>query len=117
LLGAEDVAVDGIYYCPHVPEAHCDCRKPQTGMVDRAVSDLGFDPRHSFVIGDKFCDIELGARMGATTFLVRTGYGTQSEAEGVIADHCVDDLAAAADCVATLLAGRSSRIAEEATPR
>ncbi len=100
MLGAADVAVDGIYYCPHVPEADCDCRKPKTGMVERAASDLGFDPQDSFVIGDKLCDVELGMRINATTFLVRTGYGATSEAAGVKAEYTVDDIAAAADLIA-----------------
>lgn len=109
MLGSADIAVDGIYYCPHLPQADCDCRKPRSGLVDRAASDLGFDPQDSFLIGDKLCDIQLGARIGATTFLVRTGYGTVSEAEGVRADHSVDNLAAAADRIASLLAAHSPR--------
>ena len=101
LLGEHDLAVDGIYYCPHEPAADCECRKPKVGSVVRAASELGFDPQQAFVVGDKLCDIELGVRLGAATLLVRTGYGRQSEAEGVSADYNVDDLSQAADVMAT----------------
>ena len=78
LLAAEDVLLDGIYYCPHLPEDHCSCRKPETGLVEHAARELGFDPTASFMVGDKPCDIDLGRRVGATTFLVCTGYGRET---------------------------------------
>jgi histidinol-phosphate phosphatase family protein len=102
MLGDEDVALDGIYYCPHTPEEKCACRKPRTGMIDRASADLGFDPRDAFVIGDKSCDMEMGRNAGATTFLVRTGYGMHEEATGVQADFIVQNLDAAADVIVEL---------------
>jgi len=91
LLGEENVRLEGIYFCPHAPEEGCTCRKPATGLVEQAVLDLGFDPRDSFVVGDKACDVELGLRLGATTFLVRTGYGMQEEMEeAAVAEFVVD---------------------------
>jgi D-glycero-D-manno-heptose 1,7-bisphosphate phosphatase len=75
LLASEGVRLDGIYYCPHTPEEGCGCRKPNPGLVAIASSEHGFDPRSSFVVGDNSCDIELGRNVGATTILVRTGYG------------------------------------------
>ncbi len=111
LLKQEGVELDGIYYCPHTPEDECNCRKPQVGMVRRAAMDLGFDPAESFMIGDKLCDVELGARVGATTILVRTGYGACVEAEGLVrADHVVDDLCAAADVVQDVLLKRRKEL-------
>ena len=100
LLGDADVALDAIYYCPHLPEQGCNCRKPQPGMIERAAHDLGFDPRDAFVIGDKRCDVELGSRVGATTLLVRTGYGQETSSAGVKADYTVQDLAEAAAVIA-----------------
>jgi D-glycero-alpha-D-manno-heptose 1-phosphate guanylyltransferase len=96
LLGDADVALDAIYYCPHLPEQDCACRKPQPGMVERAARDLGLDPHDSFVVGDKACDMELGTRVGATTVLVRTGYGQETLSAGVSADYTVQDLSEAA---------------------
>jgi histidinol-phosphate phosphatase family protein len=102
MLGDEDVVLDGIYYCPHTPQEKCACRKPLTGMIDRASADLGFDPRDAFAIGDKACDMEMGRNAGATTILVRTGYGVLEEAAGVRADFIVENLDAAADVIVEL---------------
>jgi D-glycero-D-manno-heptose 1,7-bisphosphate phosphatase len=94
LLAAEGATVDGIHICPHGPGDACACRKPLPGMVEQAVAEHGFDPAQGFMIGDKEVDVELGHAVGATTFLVRTGYGRKYEAS-TKADHVVDDLAAA----------------------
>lgn len=93
LLATAGVRLDGIYCCPHRPEEGCACRKPATGLVDRACAELGLDPRTSVMIGDKASDIELGARCGMATILVRTGYGA---GEVCTPDAAVADLAAAA---------------------
>jgi histidinol-phosphate phosphatase family protein len=103
LLGDADAALDAIYYCPHLPEQGCNCRKPQPGMIERAAHDLGFDPRDAFVVGDKECDIELGRRVGATTVLVKTGYGQETLAAGVKADDTVQDMGEAAAVIARRL--------------
>ena len=81
LLAAEGVTLDGIYVCPHGPDDECDCRKPLPGMIVQAAHDLGFDPAQAFMIGDKGIDIKLGEGVGATTILVRTGYGAETERE------------------------------------
>jgi phosphoheptose isomerase len=105
LLQAEGVSVDGIYHCPHTPEEGCNCRKPRTGLAEVAARDHQFDPRSCFVIGDKSCDIDMGRNIGATTILVRTGYGSRVEAEGASRpDHVVDDLREAAALVERLSA-------------
>ena len=67
--------IDGLYFCPHHPEDNCDCRKPKTGMIERAVRELELDLKDAVVIGDKLADIQLGKNIGATTVLVLTGYG------------------------------------------
>ncbi|MGO8990634.1 MAG: HAD-IIIA family hydrolase [bacterium] len=97
LLEQEGVFLDGIYFCPHLPEEGCGCRKPAPALLRSAAQELNFDPSESFVIGDKVCDIELGRRVGATTILVRTGYGEQFE-KGEIPqpDFAVNDLKEAA---------------------
>jgi D-glycero-D-manno-heptose 1,7-bisphosphate phosphatase len=105
LLRIEGVSLDGIYFCPHLPEDGCDCRKPGTALVDLAAKELAFEPRQSFLIGDKECDILLGNRTGATTLLVLTGYGAQTDTEGgTRPDFVVDDLNEAAVMVEHLIA-------------
>ena len=81
LLEEYGACLDGIYYCPHHPTAGnsrytttCDCRKPGTGLIDRAARELDIDIKQSYVVGDKWSDIELGQRSGAHSILVRTGF-------------------------------------------
>lgn len=108
ILAGEGVVLDGLYYCPHVPEDDCDCRKPRTGMVERAAATLKFDPARCVVVGDKAADIELGRAIGATTVLVRTGHGAELEATGFdAADHVVNDLREAAEVMERLVARAS----------
>jgi D-glycero-D-manno-heptose 1,7-bisphosphate phosphatase len=108
-LAAGGARVDAYYYCPHHPDGSvtafatvCDCRKPGRGLIDRAARDLGLDPARSFVVGDKWVDVQLGRAVGARAILVRTGYGAAAERrppDGVAADAVVDNLAAAASWI------------------
>jgi|TARA_B100001964_G_scaffold220067_1_gene262753 D-glycero-D-manno-heptose 1,7-bisphosphate phosphatase len=94
--------IDGFYYCPHHPDApveayrkDCDCRKPRTGMVEQAQRDLDLDLGRSFVVGDRWLDVELGMNFGGRGILVRTGYGEAEVArpkEGVDAELVAPDL-------------------------
>jgi D-glycero-D-manno-heptose 1,7-bisphosphate phosphatase len=95
LLSAEGVTLDGIYVCPHLPEAYCICRKPRPGLAQQAVAEHGFDVAEAIVVGDKSCDVDLGRAVGAMSFLVRTGYGLEFESSSG-ADLVVDDLPAVA---------------------
>jgi D-glycero-D-manno-heptose 1,7-bisphosphate phosphatase len=74
--------LDGIYYCPHHPEAgeppyrlDCACRKPRPGLVKQAAAELGADLARSFVVGDRHGDLALAWSVGARGALVKTGYG------------------------------------------
>ena len=68
-------AIDGFYFCPHLPDAGCHCRKPELGMIEAARHDIQIDMSASWVIGDKDLDVELGHNAGLRTVLVETGYG------------------------------------------
>ena len=93
LLSAEDASLDGIYFCPHLPEEGCNCRKPSLGLVYRAIKDHGFDPKGCVVVGDKACDLEMGRRLGVLTCLVRTGYGQKYEESAPhLADYVLDSI-------------------------
>ena len=70
LLEQEEVALDAIYFCPHHPDDGCRCRKPNVGMVERAVSELQLDLRRSYLIGDHARDIQLAHRVGAKAILL-----------------------------------------------
>ncbi len=68
--------IDGIYYCPHLPEENCNCRKPKTGNIDKAIREHQIDPGRSFFIGDSLKDIQTGQAVGCRTIFVRTGVKT-----------------------------------------
>jgi D-glycero-D-manno-heptose 1,7-bisphosphate phosphatase len=74
-LEAAGAHLDAIYYCPHGAVDACDCRKPKTGMLKRAAAEHTIDLHRSFVVGDRYADIELARHAGACAVLVRTGYG------------------------------------------
>lgn len=100
LLKAEGVQLEGIYFCPHIPEDGCPCRKPNPGLIERAANGLDFDLQASFVIGDKPADIEMGRQVKATTFLVRTGYGAEFVGDLTVnPDYVADDLWVAAQMI------------------
>lgn len=100
LLSAENITLDGIYYCPHVADAGCACRKPRTGLAEQAARDLGFAAAQTYVVGDKAIDVELAEAVGAVSILVRTGYGAATEQKGSCRPSFVaDDLGAAADWI------------------
>jgi D-glycero-D-manno-heptose 1,7-bisphosphate phosphatase len=86
-LAAGGARIDAFYYCPHHADGivdpyrrACDCRKPQPGMLKQAAADLGIDLEQSFVVGDRWHDLEAGQAVGARGILVRTGYGRIDEA-------------------------------------
>ncbi len=70
-----NVNIDKIYYCPHSKAEGCNCRKPATGMIDRAVKELNIDLENSYMIGDTTIDMKFGNNAGVKTILVETGYG------------------------------------------
>lgn len=72
MLKSRGVRVDGIYFCPHRPDENCLCRKPETGMIMDAVSDLGIDVKHSVMAGDRDdMDGELARRTGMKFILLK----------------------------------------------
>ena len=67
--------LDAFYFCPHLPDANCACRKPNLGMIEAAQRDFEIDLENSWIIGDKAIDIETGFNADIKTALVLTGYG------------------------------------------
>ncbi len=81
-LAQKGAHIDGLYICPHHPEAKeeqyrqtCNCRKPKTGLLEQAATELNIDLTRSFMVGDRWSDLKCGVRVGATSILVLTGYG------------------------------------------
>jgi histidinol-phosphate phosphatase family protein len=76
--------IDAIYYCPHVPEEKCSCRKPQPGLILKATKDLGIDVNDSWMIGDKEIDLEAAKRAGCRGVQVETNRGDLQRAVSTI---------------------------------
>jgi histidinol-phosphate phosphatase family protein len=95
-LDSEGAKVDGIYFCPHHPDSGCNCRKPKTGLLEKAEKDFEIDLTSSYMIGDKFIDLATGKNVGCKTILVLTGYGRQEllekESWEFQPDYIADDL-------------------------
>lgn len=113
LLGREGAYVDDLYFCPHHPDKGfegevaelkicCDCRKPNTGMIDRAVREHNIDLANSWMIGDMTSDIQTGRNAGLKTALVLTGEAGKDGKYDVKPDITRDDLL---DCVKFILNG------------
>jgi len=75
LLAAGGAHLDGIYTCRHGPDEGCPCRKPRTGLLEQAMRDLHLDRSRSYLVGDRFKDVETAANAGIKGILVLTGYG------------------------------------------
>jgi histidinol-phosphate phosphatase family protein len=59
------VRIDAIYYCPHRPDEGCKCRKPETGLIEKAMRDFPIDLEHSVMVGDRDdVDGEMARRLG-----------------------------------------------------
>ncbi len=74
--------LDAIYYCPHHPSVgtppyrlDCDCRKPRPGLIQRAAQDLDIDLAQSWMVGDRYGDMELARNAGLRAAFVLSGYG------------------------------------------
>lgn len=89
MLGKIGAYFDEIYYCPHHQEYGregenpelkivCNCRKPNTGMIDRAISEYNIDLSTSYLIGDSHFDLDLGKNANIKTILVKTGLGSEN---------------------------------------
>jgi D,D-heptose 1,7-bisphosphate phosphatase len=103
-LAAAGATIDAIYYCPHHPDEHCDCRKPKTALFLKAAKELDIDLGHSYMIGDTEKDVYAGKKAGCKTVLVTTGPVTENKAFDKT-DHTAESLMAATRWIL----GRDSR--------
>jgi len=95
-LKEKEIHIDDFYFCPHLANNTCPCRKPEPGMIEAAAKKHNIDLSQSIMIGDMTGDIELGRRLGMKTVLVKTGSGGSDKIFDVEPDHICDDLTHAA---------------------
>jgi D-glycero-D-manno-heptose 1,7-bisphosphate phosphatase len=81
-LATQNARLDAIYYCAHHPtvgeppyRVDCDCRKPKAGLINRATTDFEIDISKSWMVGDRYSDIELAQNAGLRSAFVLSGYG------------------------------------------
>jgi D-glycero-D-manno-heptose 1,7-bisphosphate phosphatase len=81
-LSDASVRIDAIYCCLHHPTVgeapyrlDCNCRKPKPGLITRGSSEFDIDLASSWMIGDRYSDIELARNAGLQSAFVMTGYG------------------------------------------
>lgn len=89
-------SIEAIFFCPHTPKAHCECRKPKPGMLIDIASHLRVSLAGVAFIGDSKGDIDAGLAAGARSILVRTGNGRETEQQ-MAHIEVFDDLAGAAN--------------------
>ena len=70
-----NIIIKETYCCPHITEDNCDCKKPTTFFIDKAVNEYNIDVKGSWMIGDHPSDIQLGLNAGCKTVYVCTGHG------------------------------------------
>ena len=96
---AETLPVDDFRMCYHDSGDGCDCRKPKPGMLLAAARDHGIDLSASFMVGDRWRDIEAGQRAGCRTLFIDYGY---DERQPEACDYRVKSLAEAAEIILSL---------------
>ncbi len=118
MLEEEGAFLDGIYTCTHASPNKgesdgCGCRKPKIGLMEQAALELNLDLEKSYVVGDRFKDVEMARNAGAKAILVLTGYG-KGELEflgpssKVQADFVAEDLAEAVEWIFSDMSGKVS---------
>ena len=107
-LAAVGGRIDAVFFCPHTPEDHCDCRKPLPGLMRDIVKRYGIDPKHVPMVADTLRDLQAALAAGCEPHLVLTGRAATLDAAQI--KHLVEqvphtqvhvDLAAFADHLLT----------------
>lgn len=110
LIADSGAFIDKIYYCPHHPDRGfqnevgnlkivCSCRKPETGMFDKAMADLNIDYLNSWIIGDSTADLGAAHRTEISSILVETGNAGLDDKYPYTSDFVLSDFKAAVDFI------------------
>ena len=94
---ASELPVDDVFVCYHQDTDHCDCRKPKPGMILDAARKHNVDLAESFMVGDRWRDVEAGQNAGCRTIFIDGGYEERQPARP--ADARVHSLKEAADWI------------------
>ncbi len=117
-LAAEGGYIEEIFYCPHEPEAKCDCRKPAPGLFLDLQKKFDIDLTQAFFVGDKLSDVRAARAVGCQPILVLTGNGRQTMQDNPALDvPCFADLAAFAMHLLQLAASPEERGCEKSSKK
>jgi D-glycero-D-manno-heptose 1,7-bisphosphate phosphatase len=100
-LLCQQLPIDHIEVCYHPGRglSNCDCRKPRPGMLLKSARDLDLDLKHSWMVGDRWSDVECGQAAGCRTILIGKGY---NEISKVVPDFQVNNLQEAVTIILNL---------------
>ena len=88
-LQKQGITIEKVFHCPHTPDDHCHCRKPNTGMIEEALSEYPLDLERSWMIGDKASDITLAANAGIqNSIYIGEGRSPQATLSFATVDAC-----------------------------
>ncbi|NQV18383.1 MAG: HAD family hydrolase [Armatimonadetes bacterium] len=92
VLNENDILIEKIYFCPHLVSDNCNCRKPKTGLIEKAIQELNYeiDFNNSFMIGDSESDIIAGKRIGLKTVLVNKFLNKKKSEANFIVDSLME---------------------------
>jgi len=91
LVEEQGGSIAGIFYCPHLPDEGCECRKPATGLLRAIETELGESVAESYFIGDSFKDLQAARAMGCRPVLVLTGKGEKTQLQLESPDNALND--------------------------
>lgn len=73
-LAKQGGTIDAIFFCPHLPQDNCICRKPKPGLYQKALNYFSVKAEESIVVGDTLRDVEPARDLGSSSVLVETGH-------------------------------------------
>jgi len=86
-LNQNDTKIDGFYYCPHTPTENCSCRKPKTGLIQKAIDDFSIDVDRSWFIGDNDSDVLAGNSIGCKTIKVNVDLNLENAVKLILKNN------------------------------
>jgi D-glycero-D-manno-heptose 1,7-bisphosphate phosphatase len=102
-LEAAGGRIDGVFYCPHTADDRCSCRKPEIGLLTRALQQCGVKPDRCFMVGDALSDVEAGKKASAVAIMVKTGRGEAQlkllNSGASKPDHVAEDISEAVEFI------------------
>ncbi|WP_423709400.1 D-glycero-beta-D-manno-heptose 1,7-bisphosphate 7-phosphatase [Undibacterium sp. WLX3042] len=91
--------IDAVFFCPHMADDNCDCRKPKPGMLQEIARRYEVNLKGVHTIGDSLRDLQSGFVVGCIPHLVLTGKGRKTQEKGGLppGTHIHPDLATVVD--------------------